>query len=141
MTNVDLTANWKSPERLVNAMHSDDHTVNMWNDHINAYPLVPKLPRSLNIHDWVSWLFFPNSWQLTLDGHIFMCKTFSNYYVHKHNENYKQTGRLLINLSRIVNGPWYIINGKLFVWNHYAHFELSMLEGNVHDYVNLHVPK
>lgn len=136
ITDIDLSIDQISTAKLISLMQSDEYVISMWN---NNY--IFSTPSLFNTDELSRWMFAQNSWQLTLSGWTFMSKIFTSYYSHKNVNNYRVNGRVLINMSRLVKGPWYILNGKVYVWNHLAHFELSMFDGNVHEYINFHVPK
>lgn len=51
------------------------------------------------------------------------------------------TGRLLLNMSRCIRGPWYINPMTLYIWDPIAHFELTMTDGNLDQYFNFKLEK
>lgn len=134
---------WETKSQLIQRMLDDEFAVKSWNMAISDPTLLTPMTDTdgSTIAIWSKQLFLQNSWQLTLFGCTFLCSVYKDYYINKHNANYRTNGRILINLSKLVNGPWYIHNGSVYTWNQSVHFELVMFDGNVHDYVNFNVPK
>lgn len=62
-------------------------------------------------------------------------------YCSTHKDNHDLRGRELANIGRIVRGPWYLARGGFFTWDMALHFELSMFDGNLKNFVSFKMPK
>jgi hypothetical protein len=85
-------------------------------------------------------LFMGTGWKLTLFGCAFMLNAYRSYSL-RHEANLRINGHVLINLGRIIRGPWHVHNMIVYVWDQEMHFELAMFDGDVHRFVEFNGPK
>lgn len=93
-----------------------------------------------DVDEWVKSVFLPGGWQLTNVGMDIMSRAY-NSYVNEHANNSYMTGKVLINMGRITNGPWHARGHRIWTFNQDMHFELAMFDGDVRRFVDFYVPK
>ena len=82
-------------------------------------------------NDAVNLLFFGTSWRLTEVGLSVMLHLYESM-IHSHQANNVVTPRIIVGLSRLVTGPWSINRGAVIIWDKRLHFELAMVDGDIH---------
>lgn len=87
--------------------------------------------------DLVRLMFVGTGWQLTMFGFAFMVNAYKSYSV-GNQDNRVLKGRILVNLGRIVNGPWNVHGPTVHLWDQTSYFELSMFDGSLDHYVGFH---
>lgn len=89
--------------------------------------------------EWIDIMFKKNTWQLTDWGAKFLSSTYTYYDLqNKNNENIAcLTGKILVGMDRIMNGPWYIHTYNIVrIWDQNKHFELQLLHCDFARYVD-----
>jgi len=90
--------------------------------------------------EWIKMAFLPGGWQLTPAGMEILSRSY-NSYVNEHSNNTLITGKILINMGRITNGPWHARGYRIWTFSQYLHFELAMFDGDIRRFVDFYVPK
>jgi hypothetical protein len=93
-----------------------------------------------NEKDFEAAFFTGTQWQLTLFGCGYLSAHYKSWVL-GHEANLSVTPRLILNIGRLLQSPWYIKRGSIITWNQDIHFELAMFEGNVHKYIDFYIPK
>ena len=102
---------------------------------INGIPLYIANP--VNNDEWMNLLFKKHSWQLTTWGAISLSHTYIYYNVqHQSSSDITITGKILLGMNRIINGPWHIHHNNIRIWNQNSHFELQMFDGDVNRFID-----
>jgi len=131
----ELETGFDNPASLITFLRSSSSIETIKDD---LYKTIPGLPNSID--SWVRAFFMPNSWQLTKIGLVVLYKSFKSY--RSINEsNSLITGRVLINMSKILNSPWHVHGRYVYVFDIGSHFELEMFDGDVRGFVDFHVSK
>lgn len=94
----------------------------------------------VDVDGWLKSSFLPGGWQLTNVGMDIMSKTY-NSYVNENANNVLITGKVLINMGRITNGPWHARGRRVWTFSQDLHFELAMFDGDMRRFVDFYVPK
>lgn len=85
--------------------------------------------------DRIKRFFFINQgWRLTKTGFITVSTHYITYFS-KHPSNKILTGKILLNMDKCVQGPWYIFGEQLAIFDQKIHFEIQMLGGNLNDFL------
>jgi len=95
---------------------------------------------SRQIREQRSKIFVGTGWQLSSFGFEMLRRLYKPYVI-SNDTNAVVTGRILMNLGRLINGPWYVYNRAIVVWDQSIYFELSMLDGDLHRFVDFRAPK
>jgi hypothetical protein len=95
---------------------------------------------SKQIRDQRSKIFVGTGWQLSSFGCAMLGKLYKPYVI-ANDSNALVTGRILMNLGRLINGPWHVHGRSMIVWDQSVYFELSMFDGNLHQFVDFRSPK
>lgn len=82
----------------------------------------------------VNLLFLGTSWRLTETGLSVMLNLYEAM-IHSNQANNVITPRIIIGMSRIVAGPWSINRGAVIIWDKKLHFELTMVDGDIHRFI------
>ena len=86
------------------------------------------------------YFFVNHSWRLTTAGFNILSKRYRSYTIPQQNNTHAQheliNGRLLLNIDCCINSPWYIRKYSTVVWDPVAHFELTMLDGDLDKYIS-----
>ena len=95
----------------------------------NHWLIPPTMPETVK-----KYLFFGRSWRLNAAGK----KTFSKYFneYELNNTHGMLTGKILIKMDDCCNGPYYITNNKITVFNISTYFELQLLDGDLNKFVD-----
>lgn len=126
----NLPQNYKDREDLVNQILC---YVNPYN-HQNIIKNKPS-----NTAAWTNFLFQRSGWQLSSCGNSIFRAIFHSYKIE--NVNYTQlTGKIIINLNKLLKSPWCYKNTCLYVWNQPRWFELQMFNGDLKRYIDFNVP-
>ena len=132
----ELPSSWRTRDELISCIISDYNARKLWNElAIAKYSEHPNIE-----HLWLTTLFYYNSWRLSLFGGIFMTTLYKNWRL-KNENNIKVNGKILINMNRILQAPWHLRNSTIVVWNQSTNFELSMFDGDLHQFVEFNLPK
>jgi len=95
--------------------------------------------KPLTTDEWTTFLFQKNGWQLTVHGSVLFRTTFQSYKIE--NFNYNQlTGKVIINLNRLLQSPWCYAYQCLYVWNQSRWFEMQLFDGDLKRFVDFHTP-
>jgi hypothetical protein len=80
-------------------------------------------------------LFVNGGWRLTNTGRQMVTDIYFTYRS-KHENNNIVTGRVLLNMDRICNGPWGLHGEWVTVLDTNVNFELQMFDGKLSELVN-----
>lgn len=89
--------------------------------------------------EWEKFLFQRSGWQLSVYGNSIFRSIFHSYKI----ENIDQaqlTGKIIINLNKLLKSPWCCKNTCLYVWNQPRWFELQMFNGDLKRYIDFYAP-
>jgi hypothetical protein len=120
----DLPTGWSSRQELLS--------------HLCSIAVDTDISMQINLHR--SKIFAGTSWQLSAIGRDMLGRLYKTYVI-KHEANARVNGRVLMNIGRIINGPWHVNNTAMFVWDQSVYFELSMFDGDLHRFVDFRSPK
>jgi len=126
----NLPQNYKDRTDLVNQIIEYVDQSRLWK---------PMKNKPTNTIDWTKFLFQKNGWQLSFYGNIIFRDIFYSYKI----ENITQeqlTGKVIINLSKLLNGPWCCKDTCLYVWNQPRWFELKMFDSDLKRYIDFYAP-
>jgi hypothetical protein len=128
----ELPVGWQTKEDLVSLLFEDHFTQKIWRDH---YPdqALPTVDAAAKI------LFMKNTWQLTTFGASVLVRAYKSWCV-EHQNNTIINGKILINMSRIIQGPWYNRALHTYVWDETTHFTMQMFDGDIKSFVDFHLP-
>lgn len=88
-----------------------------------------------NLKEWALFLFQKNGWQLSYYGNILFRSTFYSYKI-EHIDHTQLTGKIIINLNKLLESPWCHKDKCLYMWNQPRWFELQMFDGDLKRYIN-----
>lgn len=135
----DLPDGWETKDDLVRIMAVDRLVLDAIKN-LATLPGTAAMDFSDPAKGLMKNLFMGAGWQLTLFGCAFMLGLYKSYAL-RHESNLRINGRVLVNLGRIIRGPWRVHNHTVYVWDQHAYFELSMFDGDIHRYVDFNAPK
>lgn len=135
----DLPSRYETRLDLVNAICKDQHVLDLVKQ-VRPLPGEPTIDFTDPVSGLMKSLFMGTSWRLTLFGCAFMLNTYKSYSA-RHESNLRIGGRVLLNLGRIIRGPWHVHNMLVYVWDQQVHFELAMFDGDVCRFVDFNAPK
>jgi len=125
-----LPDNWDTREELVNLLLENQENITIWKSNINeSFPDTPS--------DFIKYVFMKNSWQLTSWGAIVLSHI-SQFWLLENSDNVMINGRALINMGKIINGPWYHRGRHVYVWNEFSHFEMQMFDGSIRRFIDFY---
>jgi hypothetical protein len=85
-------------------------------------------------------LLFPQkNWHLAPTGFAAFVKTYHHHLAQ--NPDNVFTPSAMLALARNINGPWYLMNGRMYLWDPRFNFDLAMFDGNLNDYGRFVGPK
>lgn len=129
--NNDLPTGWTNKDELVTVLLSDkSFTLSVQKG--------AKVPLR-TIHDIKKLMFMHRSWQMTKWGCSILQRSYNWYNIELADKD-QITGKVVINLNKIICGPWHIHHNVLMVWNHSSFFELAMFDNDIKRYVDFYVP-
>jgi hypothetical protein len=107
-------------------------------------PLVkPALPNRddflVSKNDWVRHMFMPSGWQLSTFGCAILMRAYQSWRIVGPTKD-NLTGKLVVNMNKMFNGPWYCNTTALYVWDQKLHCELQMFNGDLNLYINAYLP-
>ena len=79
-----------------------------------------------------NFMFINRGWRLSRKGNTFLSNYYKSYRS-KHENNFEVTGKLLLQMNKIINGPWYLEDDTVIIWNSTIHFELQLVDGKLSD--------
>lgn len=123
-----LPEGWQSREDLLSILLNNDDVVDTWKN--TESRILPN-----NVDDILRILFMRNSWQLTTWGAAAMMRACCAWKL-EHPENLLINGRVLINMGRIIQSPWFNHGRVIYVWDEGVHFEMQMFDGNIHKFID-----
>jgi hypothetical protein len=135
----DLPAGWSTREELALLICQDPDAVAAWNRHVRL-GAKQRYSEDDPVKGWTSNLFVQNSWQLTMFGSALLGSTYKHWII-RNDANARLTGRVIVNMNRLINGPWHAHNTSIRVWDQYLNFELAMFDGNLHQFVDFRSPR
>lgn len=130
ITKYNLPQNYKDRTDLINQVINYINIDRTWKT-IHNKPSTQK--------EWDTFLFQKNGWQLSFYGNIIFRATFTSYKVDNVTADHL-TGKIIINLSKLVNGPWCHRGSSLYIWNQPCWFEMQMFEGDLKRYIDFYMP-
>ena len=131
----ELDIGFKDQASLIASLRSNSMIDSLKNDIFRTSPGLPD-----TVDSWVKAFFMPSSWQLTKIGITILYRYFKSYRS-SNDSNVLVTGRVLINMSKILNSPWHVHGKYVYVFDIDSHFELEMFDGDVKSFVNFHISK
>lgn len=131
----NLETTWSSRDEFIAHITSD---VDFLPKVKNALPNEGEFLKSPK--DWTRHLFMPTGWQLTTFGCAILIRAYRSYRIAGPCKD-DLTGRLIVNLNKLVNGPWYVNDSAIYVWDQKMHFELQIYNGDLATYINAYFPK
>lgn len=85
-------------------------------------------------------LFVNHSWRLNRSGNELLKNHFESFDI-KNDENIVITGKIILSMDSICNGPW-SLNGKtITVFDSTLYFELQMFGGKLSEFVDFKNPR
>jgi predicted secreted protein len=86
--------------------------------------------------------FKRKTWQLTTWGGIVLSRTYMYYDIeHRSDSNSIITGKILIGIDRVINGPWHIYNNYIRIWDQDKHFEIQLFDCDIARFVDFNISK
>jgi len=114
--------NTKEFAEFIRPYFDEDHNNTVWKD-----VLIPDA-----IHKF---MFSNKGWRLTPTGADMLMQHYKSYQS-THEDNCIITGKLLIQMNRLINGPWILRNRTVTIWNSQIHFELQLVGGKLLDLID-----
>jgi hypothetical protein len=130
---IELPQGYQNQKDLVALLLSNPVVVKTWQGQYGS-----TLPD--DAAGFVKIFFMKNSWQLSFVGVMAFAQIFT-YWSVQHPDNVALTGRVLVNMSKITNGPWYSQGRHICVWSQNTHFELLMFDGSIKRFVEFYMVK
>jgi hypothetical protein len=131
-TTHNLPTGWTTKDELLSILMSDENFVITWQSEeeipLDAITSLRKL------------MFVKNGLQLTKWGRSLLMRSYISYEI-PIDEPSTITGKVMINLDKIIKSPWHIYSSKLIIWDQAIYFEINMFNQNVKRYVDFYVPK
>lgn len=90
--------------------------------------------------NWIKHMFMPNGWQLTTFGCAVLLKAYGAFRIQGPSKD-ALTGRQVIKLNQLINGPWYMNTKSLYVWSQTVNFELHLFDKDLNQYIDSYFPK
>jgi hypothetical protein len=129
-----LPTGWQTQLELLSLLLDNQEIYKKWSN-LNPGMMMP------DTVDGIERLFFmKNSWQLTSFGAVALVHT-NKSWVLEHQDNALINGRVLLNMSKIINSPWYNRGRHVYVWDEGVHFEMQMFDGSIKSFVDFYLPK
>lgn len=91
-------------------------------------------------NNWIKHMFMPTGWQLTAFGCTILLRAYNSYRIPGPSKD-TLTGRQVLKLNELVNGPWYLNKSAIYVWNRETNFELNLFDADLDQYINTYFPK
>lgn len=91
------------------------------------------------IPDFNKFMFIKNGWQLTEYGADLLMHNFRWFEI-VFKDDTVITGKILINLDQIINGPWFIWYKRMIIWNQDIFFEINLFDEDIAQFINAYVP-
>ena len=89
--------------------------------------------------NWIKHMFMPSGWQLSTFGCAVLMRGYQAWRIEGPSKD-NLTGKLVINMNKLFNGPWYLNTKALYVWDQKLHFELQIFGGDINQYINAYMP-
>jgi len=128
-----LPIGWETREDLINIIIHNSQIMDACNK-------IAAGVQSTGIDGYMRLFFMKNSWQLTSWGALALIKTYQSWTL-LHDDNALISGRILINMSKIIKSPWIARGRHVYVWNESVHFEMQMFDGSIKNFVDFYIPK
>jgi len=126
-----LPEGWQTREELLSMLLDDARVIETWKHHHTG--MIPD-----SIDGLIRTLFMKNSWQLTSWGAVAMVSVCQSYTL-AHDDNALINGRILLNMGKIIQSPWYNRGRHVYVWNAGVHFEMQMFDGSIRRFVDFYL--
>jgi hypothetical protein len=118
-------------EQLVSDLYANAEIACTWHNlHKGIFPK--------EVNGIVQIMFMKNSWQLTNTGALFLGNT-CECYKSCHVNNALLNGRVLVNMGKIIESPWYNKGQFVYVWKQTTYFELQMFDGDIHRFIEFRI--
>lgn len=130
-TNLDslplLKTNFSSKEELIEYVLNDGYTIEVWKAFNSTF--IPNDKSHI-----VKQSFDRSTWRLTWWGASNFVCSHQNWEI-KLDPTFLLSGKTLINLNRIISGPWTIVNNCLYVWDQDLNFEIKLFDNDIKQFI------
>ena len=131
----DLDHTWQSREDFIATVLNDPNFVTTLRLTLPTSEDLVQAPNLLAKH-----MFMPTGWQLTTFGCVLLTRTYNPYRVSGPSKD-TLTGRQVLKLNELVNGPWYLNKSAIYVWQREINFELHLFDADLDQYINTYFPQ
>lgn len=137
---IDLEGDFNTREEFVSLVCNPSNTAK-WLASSKTGPTVPHYPCYTDPCSWMDIMFRKNTWQLTTWAATALSTTYIYYdVVHHIDSDQTITGKILLGMDRVMNGPWYIYSSNVRVWNQDKHFEFQMFDCDLTRFIDFNNP-
>lgn len=131
----DLEFTWSSRDEFITHITADPNFLVKIKIALPNTSQLIKTDRDVARH-----MFLPTGWQLTAFGCAMLMGTYKPYKIAGPSRN-NLTGRIIVKMNQLVNGPWYLSKESLYVWDKNVSFEVQIFGSDLNTYINAYFAK
>lgn len=130
----ELDHTWISRDDFIATVLDDPNFIS------NIRLMLPNEELATSLKNLSKHMFMPTGWQLTKFGCKLLMRSYNSYRIAGPTKD-ALTGRQILKLNQLINGPWYLTSAAIYVWKKEFNFELHLFDANLDQYINTYFPK